>query len=110
MKYANADRQLQRQHPRPAGSPAMSQHGFQPAFQDSGTGRIYLSLTFDGQPAPIHLPDSLPDHLVESWDQAGRVVALRPQVTHGYVQGDKFYTREEAYMELVARLKPQQLP
>ena len=38
--------------------------GLVPAFMDNDTGCIYLSHFANGSPAPIHMLDGLPDHLI----------------------------------------------
>jgi hypothetical protein len=70
--------------------------GFQPAFQDTRTLAVYLSRFMDGQPAPFHLLDALPDEVVVSRNACGRVEAVRSSVVSGFVRDGEFYTRDEA--------------
>lgn len=76
--------------------------GFLPAFRDTKTGRCYLSRFADGQPAPVHLLDGLPEAAVLERDPQGRVVAAIPTLTSGFFLGDKFLTREEAAQAVAA--------
>jgi hypothetical protein len=71
-------------------------YGFRPAFLDADTGVVHLSCYADGQPAPFHLLDGLPDELVLARNPAGRVTAVKACVSAGFVRGGRFYTREEA--------------
>ena len=77
-------------------------HGFLPAFRDTKTGRCYLSRFADGQPAPVHLLDGLPESAVLERDSEGRVVAAVPTLTSGFFLGDRFLTREEAAQAMAA--------
>ena len=70
--------------------------GFHPAFLDTGTHAVYLSRFLDGQLAPFHLLDGLPDDVVVARSEAGRVEAVKPGVVSGFVCDGAFYTREEA--------------
>ena len=70
--------------------------GFRPAFLDTDTSTVYLSRFSDGQPAPFHLLDGLPDELVLERNAAGRVEAVKPAVVSGFVRAGRFYSREEA--------------
>lgn len=70
--------------------------GFSPAFMDSVTGIIYLSRDGDGNPAPWHQLDGLPDALVAERDGQGRPAVLRETVIVGFERGGCFYTREQA--------------
>lgn len=80
-----------------AGVSAGNRHlGFRSAFRDRTTGRIYLSRFANGRPAPIHLLDGLPDHLVVARETGGRVLEVRETVEAGFEQGGHFYTREQA--------------
>lgn len=70
--------------------------GFVPAFMDTATGIIYLSVDTDGSLAVCHLYDGLPDSLVTERDAVGRVVAVRETVVAGFERGGCFFTREQA--------------
>lgn len=71
-------------------------HGFQPAFLDRSTGRVYLSRFADGAPAPIHLLDGLPEELAPRRNNQGCVIAVKDSVIAGFVHAERFYTREQA--------------
>lgn len=69
---------------------------FVPAFKDTRTGEVYRSCFADGNPAPFHLLDGLPDQIVVSRSAGGNVLAVLASVISGFLRGDRFYTREEA--------------
>lgn len=77
-------------------SPNNRGKGFRSAFQDRATGRIYLSRFANGQPAPIHLLDGLPDELVVLRDATGRTAAIKQTVIAGFFHAGRFYTRQQA--------------
>ena len=70
-------------------------HGFQPAFLDKETGVAHLSRFSDGQLAPVHILDGLPDGLVTSRSAGGQVLAVKASVVAGFFAEGRFYTREE---------------
>ena len=70
--------------------------GFRPAFLDTDTNAVYLSRFSDGQAAPFHLLDGLPDELVLRRNASGRVEAVKSAVVSGFVRDGRFYSREEA--------------
>ncbi len=70
--------------------------GFCPAFRDEADGEVYVSRHADGSCAPVHLMEGLPEKLVVERDTAGHPLALRRDVTPGYLYRGQFYTREEA--------------
>lgn len=70
--------------------------GFRPAFLDTSTGTIHLSCFANGNPAPIHVLDGLPDALIETRDNAGRVTRTKVTVISGFERSGRFHTREEA--------------
>ena len=76
--------------------------GFEPAFLDNETQRIYRSRFADGRPAPCHLLDGLPDEVVVARDDRGRVAATKGSLVAGFLRGGEFYTRDQA----VAALAP----
>lgn len=71
-------------------------YGFRPAFLDASTNTVYLSRFRDGQPAPLHLLDGLPDEIVVARSASGEVEAIKATVVSGFVRAGCFYTREEA--------------
>jgi hypothetical protein len=70
--------------------------GFRPAFRDDDTGIVYRSRFLDGIPAPIHVLDGLPDEVVVSRAESGRVLAVKGSLVSGFVRLGRFYTRDEA--------------
>ncbi len=69
--------------------------GFSPAFMDGDTGKVYLSCFSNGRPAPIHLLDGLPDHLVARRATDGRVVKATERVVSGFTRNGEFHSREQ---------------
>ena len=69
--------------------------GFQPAFRDTTSGRVYPSCFADGRPAPFHLFDGLPHTLCVVCNFTGRVLGIRPEVVSGFCREGRFYTREQ---------------
>lgn len=63
--------------------------GFVPAFRDGVTGDIFRSRFANGQPAPIHMLEGLPDHLLQD-------PCCGDRVESGFLCGFEFYTREQA--------------
>lgn len=72
------------------------EHHFIPAFLDFETGAIYISSFRNGRPAPIHLYDGLPPHLVVSFNSVNKPIKVKPSVVSGFVHEQRFYTREQA--------------
>lgn len=70
--------------------------GFCPAFMDTGTSAVYLSRFANGQIAPFHILDGLPEELVFARGPSGRVAAAKPSIVSGFVREGQFYTRDEA--------------
>jgi hypothetical protein len=70
--------------------------GFQPAFLDWRTMRIYPSRHFDGRLAPYHLLEGLPDEVIADRLPSGRVAAAKSSLVTGYERDGFFYTRREA--------------
>lgn len=70
--------------------------GFLPAYQNRNSGEVALSRFWDGQLAPIHVLDGLPDAWVCGRDAEGHVTAARPEIVSGFARDNIFYTREEA--------------
>jgi hypothetical protein len=68
--------------------------GFVPGFLDRETGWVYLARKSDGSPAPCHLLDGLPEHLVVNRGPLG--LAIKATVISGFIRDGKFYTREQA--------------
>ncbi|MFP4648576.1 MAG: hypothetical protein ACLFMS_05170 [Halorhodospira sp.] len=71
-------------------------HGFRPAFLDTETGTIYISCSRNGQPAPFHRLDGLPEELISERDERGHVIAVKQRVISGFERDGCFYTREQA--------------
>lgn len=69
---------------------------FMPAFKDENTGQIEISRFQNGQIAPCHILDGLPDNWILQRDPEGRVVKIKNTVISGFVQLGRFFTRQEA--------------
>jgi hypothetical protein len=76
--------------------------GFRSAFLDTATGCVYPSCFANGQPAPIHVLDGLPDELVLQRNAEGRITAVKHTLIAGFLAAGVFYTREQA-AQLLAR-------
>ncbi|WP_432474219.1 hypothetical protein [Amphritea sp. HPY] len=77
-------------------SQANNQHSFSPAFMDQTSGDIEISRFGNGNPAPFHSLDGLPDSWITERNIAGRVVSIKSSVVSGFVRLEEFFTREEA--------------
>ena len=71
-------------------------NGFRPAFQDTETGRVEISRFPDGQSAPMHLIDGLPESWIVARDAASKPTAIKHTVIAGFVRDNCFYTRSQA--------------
>jgi len=100
MGQAVSAQTLQRENQCFHGTGGVSQgnrpYGFRPAFFDGDTDAVYLSRFANGQPAPFHLLDGLPDEVVLSRNPTGRVAAVKQTLVSGFVLDGCFYTREQA--------------
>lgn len=100
MAHAMTQRTLRIQNRVFAGTNGISQEncqlGFVPAFMDRETGSVYLSCTADGNPAPVHLLDGLPEHLVLARNDSGHVAEVKGTIIAGFIRDGHFYTREQA--------------
>ena len=79
-------------------------YNFFPAFLDFESGEIYISSFSNGNPAPIHIYDGLPKHLIVSRNAANKAVEIKQSVVSGFVHEDRFYTREQA-MNIVTKIE-----
>lgn len=70
--------------------------GFKPAFYDFATNTIHPSRFANGNPAPCHLLDGLPDEVVAIRSNTGRVVAAKATLISGFERNGFFYTRTAA--------------
>jgi hypothetical protein len=70
--------------------------GFRPAFRDDDTGMVYRARFLDGNPAPFHVLDGLPNEVVVSRAESGRVTAVKGSLVSGFIRLGRFYTRDEA--------------
>jgi hypothetical protein len=70
--------------------------GFRPAFRDDDSGIVYRACFLDGNPAPFHILDGLPDEVVVNRTESGRVTAVKGSLVSGFVRLGRFYTRDEA--------------
>jgi hypothetical protein len=70
--------------------------GFRPAFLDCATMQIHPSCFADGRPAPCHMLDGLPEDVVISRHENGRVKRVKSSIICGFERGGFFYTRRAA--------------
>lgn len=77
--------------------------GFQPAFLDQETGRVYRSRFRNGSPAAFHLLDGLPETLVLRRTASGRALAVKGTLVAGFLRNGRFYTRDAASHLLASR-------
>lgn len=66
---------------------------FVPAFQDVDTGVTYRSRFADGSPAPMHILEGLPAHVLA---RTGDVVKAGQNLISGFLRNGIFYTRAQA--------------
>jgi hypothetical protein len=92
--------QLSQENRNFAGTAGVSQEnrssGFHPAFCDTDTGRVELARFADGNPAPCHLLDGVPEEWIQTRSHTGRITAVKASVISGFVRASRFYTREQA--------------
>lgn len=69
---------------------------FSPAFMDQSSGDIEISRFGNGNPAPFHSLDGLPESWITERNIAGRAVSIKSSVVSGFVRLEQFFTREEA--------------
>lgn len=69
--------------------------GFIPAFYDSNSFTAEVSRFTNGQIAPIHLLDGLPDEWVAGRNASGKILALKNSIVAGYLYESIFYTTEQ---------------
>ena len=70
--------------------------GFVPAFLDRATGRTYRSRFADGNDAPTHVLDGLPEAVIVRRSQGGKVTAVHGSVVAGFLRDGEFFTRRQA--------------
>jgi hypothetical protein len=77
-------------------SPKSRGYGFHPAFLDTQTQVVYPSRFANGQPAPFHNLEGLPDEVVLSRGRSGQVVTVKTSIVSGFVLEGRFYNRDDA--------------
>ena len=77
-------------------------NGFTPAFCDTETGRVEISRFHNGQPAPMHLLEGLPEGWIIERDAASKATAVKHSVITGFVRDNCFYTRAQAAAAVLA--------
>ena len=70
--------------------------GFSPAYRDNGSGVVVRSKFADGQPAPIHVLDGIPDDWVIRRGIDGAILQLKQTVEAGFLRCGDFFTRKQA--------------
>jgi len=64
--------------------------GLHPAFRDTKTGEVHLSLDQDGAIAKDHSFYNLPDHWISELNSFGEAMSLIPTVEAGYWRSTGF--------------------
>ncbi|HUI98767.1 MAG TPA: hypothetical protein VLY46_00950 [Usitatibacter sp.] len=77
-------------------------YGFRPAFFDYASQKLYLSRFADGNPAPMHLLDGLPEEVVVDRAPSGRVLRTRASLVAGFERKGMFYSRKAAARAVAA--------
>ena len=89
-----------------SGTPGVSHEnrgfGFRPAFHDTETGQVEISRFQNGQPAPMHLLEGLPESWIIERDAASKATAVKHSVVTGFVRDSRFYTRAQAAAAVLA--------
>ncbi len=69
---------------------------FAPAFRDTLTGEVFPSVYASGEPAPIHLLDSLPELYITCRGPGQETDFLvSERIEAGFLRDGRFYTRSE---------------
>lgn len=83
-----------------AGTCGISQNnrslGFQPGYFNRLSGECVLSRFSDGNLAPVHVLEGLPESWVKTRDAQGKATEVEPGVVSGFIREGRFYTRDEA--------------
>ena len=92
------------------GTPGVSHEncdsGFIPAFYDKETGQVEISRFPNGQPAPMHMIEGLPENWIVDRDATSKATAIKQSVVAGFVREGCFFTRcQAAEMALAAKKK-----
>lgn len=69
--------------------------GYLPAFKDTMTGEIHLSMFADGRLAPIHVLDGLPREWIVTRDSRQRALKVKDTIVAGFVRNGIFFTRNQ---------------
>ena len=70
--------------------------GFIPAFYDTETKQVEISRFHNGQPAPIHVIDGLPESWIVERNADSKAIAVKCSVIAGFIRDGLFYTRAQA--------------
>ena len=71
-------------------------NGFIPAFLDKESGQVEISRFLNGQPAPMHMIEGLPESWIVERDAVSKATAIKQSVIAGFVREGCFYTRSQA--------------
>jgi diguanylate cyclase (GGDEF)-like protein len=77
-------------------SPKSRDYECHPAFLDMETQVVYPSRFANGEPAPFHNLEGLPDDVVLSRGRSGRVATVKTSIVSGFVLKGRFYNRDDA--------------
>ena len=88
-----------------AGTGGISQgnrsHDFVPGYLDTESGETAVSCFADGQPAPIHLLEGLPETWILERNVDGEVLQIKKGVIAGFIRNERFYSRNQAARALI---------
>lgn len=70
--------------------------GFVPAYLNTSSGVAVSSCFANGEPAPIHMLEGLPQEWVAERDSQGFALRAIAEVVAGFLRDGRFYSREEA--------------
>ena len=76
--------------------------GFRPAYRNIRTGQTVISCFANGEPAPVHVLEGLPDDWVVARGPDGGVTRVCATVIAGFVRDGRFFSREAAVREMAA--------
>lgn len=69
---------------------------FVPCFRCKTTGEVFFPLDANGNIAPIHLLNGIPERFVTSRGLDGGALSVCPDIESGFYRDGQFYTRKEA--------------
>jgi hypothetical protein len=71
-------------------------HGFVPGYLDRESGEVAVSRFANGEPAPVHLLEGLPEGWIQARSTNGEVLQVKGSIIAGFILNGRFYTRKQA--------------